>query len=120
MKMAVKPNRRRAKGNQSELKTQKLLEKEGWRVYRVKGSTKFNKNVDIFGIFDILAVKKIFLSEAVGAKQMRRWIQVKTNKKIYGKELIPFKQFKEESCDNNDSVEIWSYINRKGFEIKYV
>lgn len=47
----------RAKGFANERKAEKILEEEGWTVQRVKGSTKFAKNVDFFGLWDILAIR---------------------------------------------------------------
>ncbi len=104
----------RAKGNRTERRAVEELEKQGWLVYRVKGSSKFNKNVDIFGLFDILAISKIHYD------QHRLWIQVKTNRKIYGKALKPFLKFKIKYCDEGDLVQIWSWFDRKGWSIKTI
>ena len=102
---------KRQKGMRHELKVQKQLEKEGWITYRVKGSTKFNKDVDMFHLFDIFA---IYGTLAQGHKIIvRKYIQVKSKKPS----LVPFKEFKEKYCDNNDFVQIWTYKARKGFEI---
>ena len=95
----------RAKGNKTELRAVKELEKEGWLVYRVKGSTKFNKNVDIFGLFDILALKG-----NIGPTR-KKLVQCKTNNKP---KLKPFKEFKNEYYDFE--VEIWVYYDRYGFD----
>jgi len=85
-------------------------------VYRVKGSTKFNKNVDIFGLFDLLCL----FPPSLDNPQKRKWIQVKSNKQIYGKELQLFKDFNRNYCDENDSVEIWTWIDRKGWKKKII
>ena len=37
---------------------------------------------------------------------------IKTNKKVYGKALKKFQNFKNKYCDKNDSVEIWTYYDR--------
>ena len=76
---------KRAKGNRSERKAVKELEEDGWLVYRVKGSTKFNKNVDVFGLFDIIARKD----------GLTKWVQIKTNKKPV---LKPFQEYKYKYC----------------------
>ena len=104
----------RLKGQKSEIKCEKELTNEGWLVHRVKGSSKFNKEVDIFGLFDILAIK------IEKKKQKRKWIQVKTNKKLYGKQLKPFKDFKKDYCDVMDNVEVWSWFNYKGWFKKII
>lgn len=93
----------RRKGNRSELKAVKELEADGWRVYRVKGSTKFNKNVDMFnGLFDICAKKGKYT----------KWIQVKTNRPV---PMKPFEEFKYKYCSEYESVEQWVHYDRKGF-----
>ncbi len=99
----------RKKGQRNEIRAEKKLLQEGYLVYRVKGSTKFNLNVDIFNLFDILAIK---LSPIPPFKQYRRWIQVKTNKKLYGKGLKEFENFGKNYCDSYDSVEIHIWWNR--------
>jgi len=109
----------RQKGMRAERRAVKELEEQGWKVYRVKGSTRFNKNVDIFGLYDLLC-----LSKAHG-QQHRLWIQVKTNKKIYGKDLKPFKDFKKKYCDKEDTIQIWTWWNRGkrkkvGWEIRII
>ena len=95
---------RRAKGNRNELKAVKELEADGYITYRVKGSTnRFQKNVDIFGLFDILGKRK----------EQMIWVQVKSNKKP---SLKPFVEFYKKYCSGLDSVEIWVYKDRKGVE----
>lgn len=98
----------RKKGNRIENKAVKELEANGWIVYRVKGSTKFNKDVDIFGLFDIMARNKI--------GKRTKWIQVKSNQKP---NFTAFAEFKDNYCTTFDSVEIWVWKDRKGF-IKHV
>ena len=98
----------RAKGNRNELKSVKLLEEQGYLVYRVRGSTnKFNQNNDIFGLFDLLAILKISNTET-----QIRLIQVKSNKKP---SLIPFNEFKNKYP--GILVEIWVWIDCKGLII---
>lgn len=104
----------RKKGQKTELKCEKELKDLGWLTYKVKGSTKFNKNVDIFGLFDLFSIK------LVKNKQKRLWIQVKTNNMPYGKELNPYKKFKKDYCDKNDSVEIWNWVNHKGWRKRLI
>lgn len=96
----------REKGNRNERKAVKELEDVGWLTYRVKGSTKFNKSVDIFGLWDIFAIARS------GAMML---IQVKTNKKPV---LKPFKAFAKKYpfiyC------QIWIYKDRKEKEVVMV
>lgn len=95
----------RQKGNKTELRAVKELEKEGWLVYRVKGSTKFNKNVDIFGLFDIYAIKTFTGTTCT------RLIQCKTNRRP---NLKPFKEFRKKYP--GIVVEIWVWIDYYGFD----
>lgn len=102
---------RREKGMRNERKAVKELEAEGWLTYRVKGSTIFNKNVDIFSLFDIFCIKELKMNQG-DVETMFRLIQVKTNKKP---SLKPFKNFKRKypiiDC------EIWIYRDRKEKEV---
>lgn len=92
---------KRTKGQRLERLTEKELQKEGYITYRVKGSTKFNKNVDIFGLFDILAINS----------SIKKWVQVKCQKP----DLTQFKQFKSKYLLTSDIIEIWIWKNRKGW-----
>lgn len=96
----------RKKGSRSELKAVKELEADGWLVHRVKGSSKWNKNVDMFSLFDLCAKKD----------SVTLWIQVKTNKKP---PLDKYSKFKEEYCCEYENVEVWVYTDRKGVK-KYL
>lgn len=97
----------RKKGNRVENKAVKELEAEGWLVYRVKGSTKFNKNMDIFGLFDIIARKDLNI----------KWIQIKTNRPV---PMQPFSDFAQKHCTEYESVEQWIWKDRRGWTKKVV
>ena len=107
----------RQKGNRSELRAVKELERDGWLVYRVKGPTKFNKNVDIFGLFDIIAKRplkretKNLLTSPSDPDTI--WLQIKTNKKP---PLGPYTEFKKKHCSLFERVEVWVWHDRKGFK----
>ena len=96
----------------SERKAEQELKSQGWLVYRVKGSTKFNKNVDIFGLWDILAIKKISPNLSRTSETAIVLIQVKTNKKPT---LKPFKAFAQKYPDIE--CMIWIYKDRKEKEV---
>ncbi|MEK6884447.1 MAG: hypothetical protein AABY22_32745 [Nanoarchaeota archaeon] len=104
----------RRKGQRTELKAVQQLKKDGWITYQVKGSLIFNKNVDIFGLFDIFALKKITQENSPLFTIKRRFIQVKTNRKP---DLNPFRHFKKNYGDGLTLIEIWIWKDRKGFEI---
>jgi hypothetical protein len=116
----------RNKGNFYERKAQLELTSEGYRIYRVKGSTKFIKEVDMFNLFDMFALKKIFKEDNDSFHIERRYIQIKTNKKLGPKELVPYNEFKENYCGAHDSVEVWSFWQqgkrkkKKGWEVNIV
>ena len=85
----------RSKGFRNERRCEEELKKDGWETYRVKGSTRFNKNVDLFDLFDLIALKKgDHISENFNIYGMTKvkLIQVKTNKKADMNELIKFKR----------------------------
>ena len=103
---------RRAKGMHNERKAELELQQEGWITQRAPPPNKFSKRTDLLGLFDIEAIQKI-----LGTKKTK-WIQVKTNASVGGKALQPFIEFKEKNCDQNDSVEIWSWYDRKGWKKK--
>jgi len=86
----------RAKGSRTERRAKKELELCGWNVYRVPGAIRFNKGVDLFGLWDLLALKD----------KQRKWIQCKTNKWV---NLRPFQAFKREYGNEYDSFEIWTW-----------
>lgn len=97
----------KAKGNRNEKKAKDKLIELGWIVERVKNCGKFQKQVDFFGLFDLIAIKngQVIL------------IQVKTNRKP------PFKKYAEfirEYCCNCGiqtlGVEVWVWFDRKGFK----
>lgn len=77
----------RAKGNRAEKEYVTLLESEGYLTYRVKGSYVWNNEVDIFGLFDILAINKnnidffqIKSNDTAGSiKKIRMWINKNKN-----------------------------------------
>ncbi len=97
----------RAKGAKNELRAKKLLESEGYLVYRVKGSTKWNKDVDIFGLFDLFGINK---------KGYIKLVQVKTNRKP---NMRPFFEFESTYGNYWITVEVWVWYDRKGFK-RYV
>ena len=101
---------KRAKGQRIERLAVKQLEDEGYLVYRVKGTTKFNKENDIFGLFDIYAIQRIMHDTK------HKFIQVKSNKKP---NLNLFEEFTRYYKDNDVSIEVWVHKDRKGFK-KYI
>lgn len=48
----------RSKGMQYEREYENILQLLGYQTQRVKGSTRWNKNVDFFGVWDIIAFNK--------------------------------------------------------------
>lgn len=104
----------RGKGARTEKRVVDELENNGWLVYRVKGATKFNKEVDIFGLFDIFAIRRENRSFFMDAPTTYiKLIQVKTN---YKPVLKIYKKFKLDYGDDFLSIEAWIWYDRKGFE----
>ena len=92
---------RRAKGNRAENEAVKILKEELWETYRVRGSTnRFNQNNDIFGLFDILAIRRDQYITNV------KFVQVKSNSKPV---LDPYQEFFDRYQDLSGAVqvEVW-------------
>lgn len=102
----------RKKGQLAERRAVQELRDKGYLVYRVKGSTRWNKEVDIFSLFDIYAIKNLIYAHHGRTLINRKYIQVKHRKPT----LTKFKKFKEEYCAEDDDVEIWVWKGRKGFD----
>lgn len=97
----------RSKGNSTERRAIEELTKEGFITYRVKGSSKWNKNVDMFATeefpgFDICAKKGV----------TTRWIQVKTNRYVA---IDKFAAWWNLYCSGLEYVEVWNWKDRKGW-----
>ncbi len=92
----------RTKGRLLELRAEKELNLDEWITYRVKGTTRFNRNVDIFGEFDILAVKK----------GMHKYIQIKANQKPLPKDLIRLRELYKNYFGPKTTFEWWTYWNK--------
>lgn len=89
----------RQRGRQYELLCKRKLEKNGWLVYLVDMPQRFRKSQDLFGVFDILALKP-------GEKL---WVQVKYNSS-HTKRLEPIlSDFKAHWLSPSDLVQVWNY-----------
>lgn len=125
----------RSKGMKNERRAQKELEQEGWLVHRARGSTMYNREVDIFGIFDLCCLKndamflaggsamipvfqkneeKINITFQLGLKESRiifvpklKLVQVKTNAKP---NLRIFEEFKTRYPGTE--IEVWIWYER--------
>ena len=71
----------KTKGNRTQRKAIELLEQAGWEVGKCELGGKFAKERDLFGLFDLVALKK---------DELPRFIQVKTNKPMTQKPLKDF------------------------------
>jgi hypothetical protein len=111
----------RSKGNARQRQAQLELEKEGWfMAAKAPPAMKFMKQVDLAGgLFDFLFIKKV-LKDVCGTPlwvQLRLWLQVKTRD---APKLAPFVEFKEQFCDENDTVAIWIWKKNKGWKKVYI
>lgn len=87
----------RQKGSRAEIEYSQLLESQGFIVERVKGSTKFVKQVDFFGIADLIAL---------GADGIKL-IQIKSNATAGAlKKLKIWKETNKSSLPQNLSLEV--------------
>ena len=90
---------KRVKGRKNELKARDILVSAGYEVELTKSPSKFSKQQDLFGLFDLIAVRETDI----------RFIQVKSNKPIYGQELEPYNLWKVPACCTK---EIWVFYDR--------
>lgn len=89
----------RVKGRKNELKAKKTLEDQGYTVEVTKSPSKWQKQQDLFGLWDMMAIKADDIL----------FIQVKTNrnapKEFYDKvALWP--------CPNTVRKQVWVYYDR--------
>ena len=105
----------RSKGMMIERMAQKELEADGWLVQRAPGSTRFSKQVDLFGLFDLIC---ILPDNGEWPSLKRKYIQIKANRKPTREERKKLKWFDSHCCCSYhpespiDSVEWWVYWNR--------
>lgn len=92
----------KAKGRKAELECQRILEKEGWKVYLVPPPRRMVKSADIFHLFDVIAVKG----------RLWRLIQVKSNRKP---SFRPYWEFGLDHGFEGLSIEVWVRHDRKGW-----
>jgi Holliday junction resolvase len=100
--MSKKIINKRSKGMALERKAQKELEKEGWLVQRAPGSTKWNKQVDLFGLFDLMALRY----------EKIKFVQVKCNRLPTEKETRQLEDFQTIWLGDMVCVEWWCYWNK--------
>jgi hypothetical protein len=98
----------RRKGNDKELKAIKDLQSNGWTAGRVTNNSRFAKEHDLFGLFDIIAVRERVLFLQV-THQGSRHPHLK---------YIAFLKYHPVPKDSI-SVEQWAWVPRKGWN-KYV
>ena len=110
----------RAKGFMRERQAEKMLIEEGWTVQRVKGSTMWNKNVDFFGLFDLIAIRprQTSLSATFDTQTMNqvlefKAVQVKSNRKP---KLDEYREFANRHRGVNATFEVWVFKDNAGVE----
>ena len=99
----------RRKGRKYELLAARKLELAGWLVHLVKPKRRFEKDEDIFGMFDVQGVRKQ-LSYIRGEKL---YVQVKLNCAWKKKIISELKEFKDKYLNPEDIVQLWDYNNKK-------
>lgn len=92
----------RTKGNKVQREAIKRLELAGYLVSKVELSGKFTKQKDLFGLFDLIGIKK---GEAV-------FVQATTNRPHLHK---PYKDFSLKYSNNGISYWQWVWYDRKGW-----
>ena len=89
----------RAKGRKNEIKAKKILEAAGYDVELTKSPSKWAEQQDLFGLWDLMAVKKNEI----------RFVQVKSNRMVYGVDLEPYLEWQ---CPDVCTKEIWVFKDR--------
>jgi hypothetical protein len=89
----------RTKGRKMELRTRDALIKQGYAVQVAPMPSKWSTQNDMFGLWDVVAVNGTEV----------RFIQVKTNRKVYGKQKAKYAAF---NCPPFCTKEIWSWYDR--------
>jgi len=98
----------RAKGNRIQLKLIKKLRAEGWLVAKTERVGKFIKEKDLFGIGDLICLKK------VNDKTVIKIIQSTSSRPHTHKK---YKEFVEKFGEEYLKVEQHVWINRKGWKV---
>jgi Holliday junction resolvase len=93
----------RAKGCRIENLAKRVLESEGWLVYRVPASRMWQKEEDVFGLWDLLAVKG----------REYKFVQVKSNQR---RDMKPLQLFAKEHFNPFVRFELWVYKDRTGWD----
>ena|SRR3990167_8579259 len=109
----------RNKGRKHELDCYKQLTKEGWMAYICPNPHKWAKTNDIFGMFDVIAVKQSIVSSLDGKEYVKlsykRYIQVKSGSTQGCKKKL--KGFKDRWLAGDDRVEVWIWVKHHGWRI---
>ena len=90
-------------GRRAEKEVEKMLQDAGWIVWLVDNPKQWKKEQDIFGYFDICAKKGRYT----------KWIQVKSNKKPYGRVIRKYMDWGEKYCSPFETVEWWNRLKNK-------
>jgi Holliday junction resolvase len=120
----------RKKGRRYERMCNKKLISKGWFTYLVPPQQRFQKNVDIFGMFDIIAIKKTDLCKTISyynnmkLKEVpmfqtinRLYVQVKHEDKWTKETIRKLTEFKKKFLGDSDIVQLWNWRKNKGWEI---
>lgn len=102
-----------AKGSRNEKKTHRWLEQHGYTVYTKPRVGHRAKSVDIFGLFDHVAIQKTAFAYVDGGNNFLSWyllVQTKTNtppsKKTIFKEYVGFAH-QHDICDSAILIFLW-------------
>lgn len=99
---------RRRKGRRVEVEIESRLREEGWDTDTARGSTKFSKKVDIWGLWDVIGIKK------VDGITYHIYVQGKSNRKP---NLKPYEDWYKRNCDDRCFAQIWVKVDRQGFRV---
>lgn len=95
----------RSKGNRTRNKCVRYYSGKDWDVEVVEKTGRFVKIKDLYGLFDLIAIKGTQVA----------FIQVKTNKPPTQQ---PFKDWAKAHCSDNIKCICWTWYDHKGSRIQ--
>lgn len=95
----------RAKGNRTRNKCIRFYSKKDWDVEIVEKTGRYVKIKDLYGLFDLIAIKGTTIA----------FIQVKTNKPAVQQ---PYIDWAKEHCCENIKCICWTWYDHKGPRIQ--
>ena len=108
----------RQKGRHFELLAKKFYEEKGWLIELVKPGQKWQKQQDLFGVFDLIGIKKTLENGTFGGRTwnaQKLFVQVKCNPKWLKHDLEILQEFRDKYLWVKDIVMLLAWKRGEGF-----